>query len=70
MAIDRKQPGSLFEYFEQRRLKPPNPLGLWIAGGIVVGTIVAAITGSVALPVIGGAIGGYILGSRRLGRGV
>ena len=56
MADDR--PGSLFEYFERRRRRPPNPLGLWIAGGLVVGTVVAAATGEVATWVVLGALAG------------
>lgn len=44
-----ERPGSLFEYFDRRRRRPPNPLGLWVAAGLTVGTIAAAATGQVAL---------------------
>ncbi len=62
MRDDR--PGSLFEYFEKRRQKPPNPLGLWIAGGIAAGTVVAAATGNVAFWVGLGFVAGLIAGFR------
>lgn len=57
-----QRPGSLFEYFEKRRSRPPNPLGLWIAGGLAAGTVVAAATGEVALWVGVGLIAGLVAG--------
>lgn len=66
MTDDR--PGSLFEYFERRRRRPPNPIGLWIAAGLVAGTVAAAATGQVALWVVVGGVAGWIFGRMRAQR--
>lgn len=60
MRDDR--PGSLFEYFEKRRDKPPNPLGLWVAAGLAAGTVLAAATGQVGLWVGVGLVAGLAAG--------
>lgn len=68
-----QRPGSLFEYFEKGRQRPPNPLGLWVAAGLAAGTVVAAATGEVGLWVgiglIAGLAAGYWNKNRRRTRG-
>lgn len=63
------RPGSLFEYFDRRNQRPPNPLGLWIAAGIAAGTVIAAATGVVWFWVLAGAGAGFALGMWRARHG-